>query len=413
MERFGLIMYIWKKHKKAAVIIISLVLILAVLLTAGLLAAGRVGGGAALPDDALANTTTLAKTGLVDSVSLSGTVQSANSQNVYSTLNNLVEEVHVELGDSVSAGALLARLDTAALELEIAQQQARMRHNSGMDAELFNAEAALKTAELDLRNKAAILEENTILFEGGYISGLEMEQARTNHQLAQSTYDRAVSSLNATRNRINQENDIQQIVLQRLEKNLADSLIKAPLDGTVTAVHAEPGSPGSGLLFVIENTQNLMITAFVKEYDMGRIRPGQEVTIRSDATADAQVRGEVTGIAPTSIKSAAGETIVSSPAEFAVEIAVLDQETGLKVGMNARLEIILEKKSDVYAVPYSAVGENAQGQSVIYAIIQENGRPRIKELPVERGMETDFHVEVRGDGLADGIIILNDADAAN
>lgn len=399
-------MVIWKKRKKAVIIVVSLVLVLAVILSAVLLAARRAGGIAAAT---AMGYTVLARTDLVNSISVSGTIESSNTQNVFSTLNYLVEEIHVSLGDTVAAGELLAELDTEALELEIAQQKARMRHNSGMDAELSSAEAALRTAELDLQTKAAIFEENKVLFENGYISDFEMEQSETNHQLAQVTYDRAASSLNAIRNRIKQENDIQQITLQRLEKNLADSLIKAPMDGTVTEIFAKEGSPGSGLLFVIEDTQNLLINTHVQEYDIGRIHEGQKVTVKSDATGDAVLQGEVVKIAPTSVKNAAGETIISSPAEFETQIAVLGHDTGLKIGMNTRLNIILEEKSAVYAVPHDALGVNAAGQSIVYALINENGRSTIKELVVETGLETDFYVEVRGDGLAEGMRIINDA----
>ncbi|MEW5919795.1 MAG: HlyD family efflux transporter periplasmic adaptor subunit [Bacillota bacterium] len=398
-----------KNRKKTTIFIVSLVLVIAVLLSVTILAARRNSSTATLRNTALSNMTPLSRTELLNSISVSGTIESAKSQNIYSTLTYPVKEIYVHLGDKVKAGDLLAKLDTASLELDIAQQKARMLNNSGMDAELINAEATLKTAEIDLQIKTTTYEDNKILFESGYISDHELSQSETNYTLAVAAYGKAVSSLDAIRNRIKQENDTQQIALQKLEKNLADSLIKAPLDGTVTAIYAKIGSPGSGLLFVIEDTENLIITAYVKEYDMGRIHQGQKVTIKSDATGDAVLNGEVVKIAPTSAKSATGETIVSSTAEFETQIAVLDHDTGLKIGMNTRLEIILEKKAGVYAVPYDAVSVNAAGQSIVYAVTNENGKPAIKELVVETGMETDFYTEVRGDGLSDGIMILNDA----
>jgi hypothetical protein len=140
----------------------------------------------------------------------------------------------------------------------------------------------------------------------------------------------------------------------------------------------------------------------VQEYDIGRIHEGQKVTVKSDATGDAVLQGEVVKIAPTSVKNAAGETIISSPAEFETQIAVMGHDTGLKIGMNTRLNIILDEKSGVYAVPHDALGVNAAGQSIVYALINENGRSSIKELVVETGIETDFYVEVRGTGWQRG-----------
>ncbi len=438
----------WKDRKKTAIVVVSLALVLAVLLSVTLFA--RRNSGAA--NTALSNVIHLSKTELVNSISVSGTIESSNTQSVYSTLNYLVAEIYVRVGDKVAAGDLLATLDTAVLELDIAQQRSTLdnsqknafldlqikkltyenlkkQYDNGLNTELVNAEATLETAEFDLQTKKETFENNKSLFASGYISGQELNQSETNYLLAVTTYDKAVSSLATTKIKVEQDlmiaeanlknaeaayqNDTQQIALQKLEKNLADSLIKAPLDGTVTAIYAKVGSPGSGLLFIIEDTETLIITAYVKEYDIGHIQKGQKVTIKADATGDVLLQGEVVKIAPTSAKSATGDTIVSSTAEFETQIAVLDHDTGLKIGMNTRLEIILEKKDGVYALPYDAVTVNAEGRSIIYAVTNENSKPLIKELVVDTGMETDFYTEVWGDGLSEGMMILNDAAGIN
>ncbi|RJR21952.1 MAG: HlyD family efflux transporter periplasmic adaptor subunit [Desulfobacteraceae bacterium] len=392
------------KKRKKTFIFISLVLVVAVILVVTAIKARESSSAGSVPY------TVLSRTELVNSISVSGMVESVNAKNVYSTLTYPVKEIYVNVGDQVAAaGDMLAKLDTASLELDIAQQKTRMLNNNGLNLELVNAEAALKTAEIDLQTKMTTYENNKIFFEAGYISEQELSQSETNYMLAVTTYDKAVSSLKATKIKAEQENDSQRISLQKLEKNLADSWIKAPIDGTVTAVYAKVGSPGSGLLFVIEDTENLIITTYVKEYDVGQVHQGQMVTIRSDATGDAVLNGEVVKIAPTSTKNAAGAPITSSTVDFETKIAVLDHDTGLKIGMNTRLNIILEKKADVYAVPYDAVTVNADGQSIVYVIADEHGKHIVKELVVETGMETDFYTEVSGEGLSDGVMVVNNA----
>jgi len=391
------------KRKKTIIIVLSLVLLIAVVLTLKTLAAKGDGSAANI------SYTVLSKTDLVNSISVSGNIESANTQNVYSTLNYPVEEIYVSVGDRVAAGDLLAKLDTASLELDIAQQKAEMQNNNGMNSELINSESSLKTAEIDLQTKKKTFEENKILFESGYISDQELNQSETDYTLAAEAYNKAISSLEATKEKVKQEDSTQQIALQKLEKDLADSLIKTPVDGTVTAVFAKVGSSGNGLLFVVEDTENLLITTYVKEYDIDKVHEGQAVTIKSDATGDALLNGEVIKIAPTSEKDATGETIIASTVEFEVQIAVLDHDSGLKIGMNTRLNIILEEKADVYAVPYNAVSVNADGRSIIYILTDEPEKAMIQELVVETGIETDFYTEVRGEGLSDGVKVVNDA----
>jgi len=396
-----------KKRKKTIIFVISLLLLIAAIMAIKVLAVRGNSTAANVPY------TVISKTELVSSISVSGTIESANAENVYSTLTYPVEEIHVSVGDQVAMGYLLAKLDTASLELDIAQQKARMLNNNGMNSELINSESALKTTEVDLQTKMTTYEDNKILFESGYISDQELRQSETNYTLAVEAYEKALSSLDVTKKRVEQENNTQIIALQKLEKNLADSLIKAPVGGTVSVVNAKVGASGNGLLFVIEDTENLIITTYVKEYDIGQVNQGQMVTIRTDATGDAVLSGEIIKIAPTSAKSTTGETIVSSTVEFETQIAVLDHDAGLKIGMNARLNIILEEKANVYGVPYDAVTVNSDGQSIVYVITEEQEKQIVKELVVETGMETDFYTEVSGEELSDGVMVVNDATSVN
>ncbi|AOT69367.1 HlyD family secretion protein [Geosporobacter ferrireducens] len=429
------------KRPKKMMVIGSIVLVIAILLTVSVFSAGRD------RSTFVTGYTELSRNELVNSISVSGTVESYHAQNVYSTLNYPVKEINVSVGDSVKSGDILAKLDTASLELDIAQQRStlensqktaaidldnkrrtyentRSQHENGLNAELINAENSLKTAESDLQTKQTTYENNKSLFASGFVSQQELDQSETNYKLAVSNYEKAAATLKTTKLKLEQDlktaeanfksaeanykNDSQRIALQKLEKNLADSAIKAPVDGTVTAVYAVVGSPGNGLLFVIEDTESLMVTTYVKEYDAGKVHPGQQVTIKSDATGNRILNGEVVKISPASAKNAAGATISSSTVEFETEVAILDYDPKLKIGMNTRINIILEKKDSVYAVPYDAVTVNSDGQNIVYVIADENGKKIVKEQIIEKGMETDLYTEISGDGLADGVIVVND-----
>lgn len=392
--------------------------------------------------------TVLAKRELVNSISVSGNIESQNVQHVYSTLNYLVEEINVSIGDQVKKGDTLAKLDTSTLELDIAQQRDALNNSSktsgielenkkriyqdlksqyeaGLNAEIINGENSVKTAETDLGSKRKTYESNKILLEGDTISRQEFDQSETSYNAAVIAYDRAVASLKSTKTKIEQEiktaeanmgiaqsnkdNDSQLIALQKLEKNLSDAKIKAPIDGTVTGVYAVEGSPGSGLLFVVEDTKNLMITTYVKEYDSGQVHPGQMVRIKSDATGDQVINGKVIKIAPASTKNAVGNIDTSGTVEFETEVSILDDHPELKIGMNTRLNIVLEEKQGVFAVPYDAVTTNSAGETIIYIVADEKGKQIVKEAVVKTGMETDLYTEVSGAELAEGVIVVNNA----
>ena len=355
----------------------------------------------------VAGYTTLAKKDLINSISVSGTFASIDSRNVYSNLNYPVKIINVKLGDKVTAGDTLAILDTSTLALDIEQQRS-MVLNSTADSELANSQANLQSAELELKNKKKSYETNQVLFDAGAVSHNDLDKAETDYKTAKINYDKSFSAYNSTKIKANQDLNANKIALQKLEKDLADSVIKAPLTGTVTAVYGVVGAVGNGLLFVVEDTDNLKVTTNVKEYDMGKVTPGQMVYIKSDATGEKIINGRIVSISPASTKDAAGKSNSSSNVIFETTVDVIDKDPGLKIGMNARLNIVLDQKSNVYAVPYEAITKNANNQNVVYAIASANGKNKVKELSVSTGLGTDLYLEIWGPELTDGTKIIND-----
>lgn len=482
-----------KKRKKKGRII-AFILVLAILGTVAYFAFGRKSG------PPLVAYTTLEKQELSNTVSLTGTVESADAVRVYSSLGSTVQSVDVQVGDRVSEGDVLAKLDTADLALSIAQQQAVIGQaakanehsievskkklenaqndvDSGLDAQLVSAENSLKTAqqnlnqarieyndskdlhtdaddELDRAEKEfyavqneyeeakinianeTITEEEFTAVENKYnqknsvlinaqANVSELSTQRIAYRQARVAYENALANKesaenavkqqlesyedNVTASEISADQTANQIALQKLQKQLADSTLTAPISGTVTAVYAKVGAPGSGLMFVIENTDDLVVKTKIKEYDVTAVKEGMAATIKSDATGEREFEGEVQRIYPAAVKAADGSTQTGGNVEFETEVAMLSQDSELRVGMNVRLNIVTEHKSNVYAVPYEAVTMDEQGRQIVY-IAKEGpeGKMLAEAVPVQTGMETDFHIEVSSGALADGDRVLTD-----
>ena len=83
------------------------------------------------------------------------------------------------------------------------------------------------------------------------------------------------------------------------------------------------------------------------------------------------------------------------------------KDSGLLIGLSAKVEIILSQVTDVYAVPYDAVGTDENGGSVVYA--RSGGETEFTAIPVETGMETDYYIEISGEGLSDGMEVKTSA----
>jgi len=454
---------------------------------------------------------------LMDAISVKGNVQSVLKRNVYSNLAMTVKSVEVSVGDRVSAGQALCRLDRQDLELNIEQSNAELNAaiqnsdkqiessekilsdaadnlESGTNAQILNAEAALRnaavsletaqtnynnllkdynngtgasrksaesaivSAQKDLDARTRDLENNTLLFEAGAISKETLTQSETLFENAQIRYDDALTNLenakvaeeraldqarntlrsaqtahgnaqvaletaqkaaqqelsryegNVETARVSANIEARKIAIKKLEKQLADSVVTSPVDGVVTAVYAKEGGSGAGMLFIVEDPEHLVISIKIKEYDAGKLFPGMPVKIKSDAIPGVEYNGTLTKIDPAAVKNAMGETDTMSDIEFGAEVSVDSSDTLLRIGMNTRLDIIIERRDQVFSVPYDSIATNEANEPVVYVIEEpEENMMVARQIPVEIGLETDFYVEISSPELTGGMRVINEA----
>lgn len=400
--------------------------------------------------------TILSKGKIVNSINVLGEIKAQDTINIYSTVNNPVKEVKVKVGDKVKAGDVLAVLDSESLEkdieqaiatAEVAEANAKIQldgakrtyddelrlYNGNSNMEIKNAEESLSLATINLEDKKKIYEKNKALFEADAISESDLNKIKIELDTAKSDYEKAVvalenakvkvdQALNTARNSYetaqnNSNNDSQQIAIEKQKKQLEDCTIKATADGTVTAVNAAVGNPGSGVLFQIENLDNLEITASIKEVDIANVSAGQRVEIKTDGTGDEIIPGEVLSVSPTAKKGSVSQAMATSQSQgtsndsgFEAKVKISKVSEDMKVGMTARVNIILNEKLDIYAVSSEGIVQNGDSKS-IYVAEKSGGKPNeyiIKELSINTGLESDFNVEISGEGISEGIIIIDD-----
>ena len=130
--------------------------------------------------------------------------------------------------------------------------------------------------------------------------------------------------------------------------------------------------------------------------------------IRTDAIDGAEFAGTLSEVAPTASKNAMAAAAGSVMFDAVVDVD--EQNTGLRVGMNTRMEIVLESKEDTFGIPYDAVHTADDGSSFVIAVVEENGQQITRYIPVSTGMETDFYIEILSDELTEGLRIIASGD---
>jgi multidrug efflux pump subunit AcrA (membrane-fusion protein) len=432
-----------KEHRKLTIIVAAVVVV------------GVVAWLVLKPNDSQTQTaaptvTALSRTTLEQVTTVTGTVASATSRSVNAKVSAEVVEVLVSEGDLVKAGQVLARLDTSDLAQDISNaksdvaeaEAAEARDDSWASEDLTNSQNSYNSANdaynsaqaAYLAAQAACTSDPAVCgdVDGKYQACKSAEGARNSAESslrqAQRSYDTQVAK-DGTKTARRQLSDLQ--------SSLKDYTITAPVAGTITELNAVVGRSASGTgggassssaaaqaaasaaasatassaLFVIEDVESFKAELAVAEYDALEIANGQAVRITADSIEDKTWDAKVTEVAPKAIDG-----------NFAVTVAVLSPVENLKIGMSISADVITGSADNVFAVPFDAVVKNADGQSVVYAVEMSEvlgGRPALTansqrtEIAVTTGLETDYYIEINGEGLKSGMMILNDPNGVN
>ena len=249
-------------------------------------------------------------------------------------------ELNVREGDSVRAGQLLGRIDTA-------EALARKKEKLAL---LASAQAQMNAAQKSL-------DSNKSLLARGFVSQTVVDNAESNFLVASAQHEAASAQL------------------ELVEKQLGDTRILAPISGQVSERLAQPGekvSVDSRLLSIVD-TQSLEIQTSLPALEVNKVRIGQNADIYIEGVAGIGL-GKVSRISPATV---AGSRSVP------VFIALAGKDSGLRTGLFARGRIAVENTQATLCVPKAALRE-AEGRKIVYLIDSEN---KIRSTVVETGIE--------------------------
>ena len=167
--------------------------------------------------------------------------------------------------------------------------------------------------------------------------------------------------------------------IKEYQEQLQDCTIKAPISGVITAVNVEAGDIYNGSTVVtIEDASAFEVTTEIDEYDIGKIKKGQKVIIKTNATGDEEMEGTVKTVAP---RASSG----SSEVTYKVTISVDTMNELLRMDMTAKLSIILDSKENILTVPYESVQEDENGKFYVEVVMDSSGSEEGETLQKPEG----------------------------
>lgn len=145
--------------------------------------------------------------------------------------------------------------------------------------------------------------------------------------------------------------------------------LTAPVSGVITSVGVQSGkmTDTSRPCVVIASQTKLQVKVQVRESQLRRVRVGQPVYVRGDAFSQERYTGVLTYVA-----SSAQTTAGLGATETTVEaVALLDEEeidASLRLGLTAKVEVVVNELTDVPIVPYECVLQEESGQEYVYVV---------------------------------------------
>ena len=333
-----------------------------------------------------------------------GPVSGSETAEVTSVLNNKILQINVKEGDYVTKGQVLAVLDSTDIQNEISQAQQKLELSKlTTDETVRQQQTNYDNAVITMNEAKRVLDQSQSLLEAGAISEDEFI-------LAKQAYEKAVVAVDGfhTVNGkvVPTESQKKSISLDSnaiaLKQNdIEKTLIKSPINGTVTRVNARLGryaadTENKAAMFVIEDLVNLNVKVRVGEQQIGKIKLGQQVTISSNILGKQTLAGVVDSIAPSGENKDASGTKKVIP----VTIKITEKSDVLIPGVTAKSKIMIASKKGIKAVPSEAVHADLEGNNhYVYRVLEDN---TVKKVPVQINLQDAFYTEIMSDELKEG-----------
>jgi RND family efflux transporter MFP subunit len=356
--------------------------------------------------------TTVRRISVQRQVELAGTLISPDQAKVSSEVAGRVKELVVELGQEVESGQPLVKLDPRELDLALRQAEGQLHQTEaqlGMDGLRMNEPppdeeiSTIQTAIANRDDAHAQLARATQLIKKGLLAQADFDTAQTRVKVAEAAYQSALETVRSLKATLQQRRAAYELA----QKKLSDSVIRAPIAGSIAERLVQPGE------FIRENTpvvtivqmNPLKLRTAVQEKYSSLMRPGLAAQFRVESMLEELFPGRLAYVSPA---------VDQATRTFAVEILVDNSARHLKPGFFAKGNILTQKDENVLAVPDAAISTLA-GESSVY-IVEKN---RIKKQPVTLGARVGDVVEIvtglKGDEtlattslseLADGVIVV-------
>ena len=333
-------------------------------------------------------------------VQVPATVQGYETVDLMSKIDGYVGTVHVDIGDLVQAGQVLAELSVPELLDEVTRREKLVQQTA---AEIDSREADVKLTEAKLQEQSALLNLKRVerdryakLVGGGVLNQQKLDEAQYAVEATEASLHSSDAEVNAAKAHLASSHAQRAVAQADLQKarSMADyATIKAPFAGRITRRLIDPGAfvrpatKSSGTaLFRIARVDKVRIVFYLPLEEAAKLKVGEPVQLGDLRALPNITISEVAAkpLTVTRLARAFDRDSRMMRAEIDFDNEALDKEIGkrLRPGDYGKVNLTLESYEGFPTLPASAVGEDATGRFYAVRVVRVNEANVCSRVPV-------------------------------
>jgi macrolide-specific efflux system membrane fusion protein len=303
-----------------------------------------------------------------------------------------LEKLHVDIGDSVKKGQLLAEIDVTLFMAKVDQQRAQLVYQ---ESSLAEKEAQLDLAKINHERQTKLYEAHATSLENLQNAALELQSAQAQLKMLKAQIEQTKSSLRAE------------------EANLEFTRIYAPMDGTVVSLSAKQGqtlnaNQQAPTILQIADLTTMTVKAEVSEADVIRIKPQMDVYFKT-LGREKKWHSKLSKVEPTPVIT---NNVVLYNALFDID----NTKQELMTSMTAQVFFVQESAKDALLIPLNCVSlsPSKKGEKKRGSVRVLGANDEVQTLEVELGVSNRVMIQVLS-GLKEGqkVIVNKKTSAKN
>jgi HlyD family secretion protein len=295
------------------------------------------------------------KGGITESVYASGVIKAENQYTVYATVNGILQNINVTVGQAVTKGQTLFQIESEKAELntENARISYQLSQESGhyIQDKISEMEMKVQAAKDKLTLDESVYKRNKNIKQYNVISEVDYERVELAYKNSKSNYTASLNQLAQLKAQLKNDQNRNNINLRISQKSQNDYTVKSVFSGELYDVLVKEGTliTTQTPLAIIGQKNAYLLELDVDENDMVRVIVGQKILVTMDSYKGQSFEATVDKIYP--IMDIRSRT-------FKIEAHFVNPPKKLYPNLTAEANIIIQIKKNVLTIPKSYLIDN-------------------------------------------------------